>query len=91
MAMEWNEFNRELQNRVSDPGLRFILGMIYERVLDISKQQMQIGEALLGMAETMSNIVSLTDIQDERIKTVAKALSGERAGVELSSVPLTND
>lgn len=91
MSHTWNEFNKELQDRVSDPGMRFILGLIYERVLDLSKQQTQCGEAMLGMAQTLSNVVTLNEMQEVAVKDLVKALRGERAGVELKSVPLTND
>lgn len=91
MSHTWNEFNKELQDRVSDPGMRYILGLIYERVLDLGKQQTQCGEVMLGMAQTLSSMVTLSELQDRAVQDLAKALRGERDGVELKSVPLTND
>src|SRR5215831_13788615 len=89
--MDWNEFNRELQNRVSDPGVRYCLGIVYERLLDVAKGQDMTGQAMLAMAETMSNLVKLNDVQEGRLQDLKKYVTGEHAGVELSSVPITNE
>lgn len=89
--MDWNDFNRELQNRVSDSGTRYMLGLIYERTLDMAKQIDANNEVLLALAETMSNMVQLSDVVDERVRTLHRLIIGERDGVSVSSVPLTND
>jgi hypothetical protein len=89
--MDWNEFNRELQKRVSDPGLRYILGMIYERLLDVANQQEANMSVTVALAETMQNFVSLNDLMMEDVKKLNKIVKGERDGVELRSVPLTNE
>jgi hypothetical protein len=89
--MEWNEFNRELQNRVSDPGLRYMLGMVYERLLDLSKQQDHTSELMLMLTGTIKEFVTLNDAMDNKVKELNKIVKGEHDGVTLRSVPLTND
>lgn len=91
MAMDWNEFNRELQNRVSDPGLRYMLGMIYERLLDQAKQMDMCATVTTEMANTMQGFMQLNEVFDGRLRELKKHISGEADGVSLSSVPLTND
>jgi hypothetical protein len=89
--MDWNSFNRELQNRVSDPGMRYILGMIYERVLDTAKQQDEVASLCLEMSKALSSFVVVNEVLEDKVKHLQKTVSGERAGVELRSVPLTNE
>ena len=89
--MDWNEFNRQLQNRVSDPGTRYCLGIIYERVLDMGKQLDMCSEVLTQMAETMNNFVALNEVFDDRLKQLNKHVRGQEKGVSVESVPLTND
>jgi hypothetical protein len=89
--MDWNEFNRELQNRVNDPGLRYMLGFIYERQLDMAKQIDANNEICLALAQTMQNVVGLTDVIDARMQTLRKLTTGQASDAEFHSVPLTND
>lgn len=91
MGMDWMEFNRELQNRVSDPGLRYMLGMMYERQLDMAKQLDMCASVITGLVETVNNFVALNEAFDGRLKELNKHVRGEVDGVSLSSVPLTND
>lgn len=89
--MDWNEFNRQLQNRVSDPGTRYCLGIVYERLLDVSKQVDMCSQIVNELANVMNNFVALNEVFDERLKTLNKHVHGVTDGVDLSSVPLTND
>lgn len=89
--MDWNEFNRQLQNRVSDPGVRYCLGVVYERLLDVSKQVDMCAGICNEMANTMNSFVSLNEVFDERLKALNKHVTGSVDGVSLESVPLTND
>lgn len=89
--MDWNSFNRELQNRVSDPGTRYCLGIVYERLLDISKQVDAAASVVSEMANMMQNFVAFSEVQDARLKDLHKAISGKMDGVSLESVPITND
>jgi hypothetical protein len=88
--MDWNEFNRELQNRVSDPGVRFCLGLIYERLLDITKQVDTSNEIILSMAQTVQGVVGLSEIQDGRLKELRNLIQGQSSGVSVHSEPITN-
>lgn len=90
-VLSWNEFNKELQNRVSDPGLRFMLGMMYERILDLAKQQDETGDVLLAMANTMQNMMGLSEIVDQKLEHLKRTVSGDTDGVDVRSVPLINE
>ena len=89
--MDWNEFNRELQNRVSDPGTRYCLGIVYERLLDLGKQVDQNNTILLAFAETMKDFIQINEHMDAQIRGLNRAVTGQRDGVSLESVPITND
>lgn len=89
--MDWNDFNRQLQNRVSDPGLRYMLGMMYERQLDMSKQIDMCAEICNALANTIQGIVGLHEILDDRMKELNKHIHGREDGVSVSSEPITND
>lgn len=88
---DWNDFNRELQNRVSDPGLRFILGMMYERILDLAKQQDETGDVLLALASTMQNMMGLSEMMDGKLEQLKRVMQGDTDGVDVRSVPLINE
>lgn len=89
--MDWNSFNRELQNRVSDPGTRYCLGIVYERLLDVAKQQDMTSELINMLANTMNNFVALNEAQDAQLKAINKHIHGREQGVSVESVPITND
>jgi hypothetical protein len=89
--MDWNDYNRELQKRVSDPGMRYMLGLVYERLLDTAKQVDANNELLLAFAETMRTLINVNEQMDGRITRLNKAVSGQKDGVTLESVPITNE
>jgi hypothetical protein len=89
--VDFNEFNRQLQNRVSDPGVRYCLGLIYERLLDVTKQVDMNNEILLSFAETMKDLINVNEMTDEKVRGLQRAVTGVRDGVSIESVPITND
>jgi hypothetical protein len=89
--MDWNDFNRELQNRVSDPGTRYCLGLIYERLLDIAKQMDGASEVVSEMANMMQTFVAFSEAQEGKLKFLRDTVEGRVAGVSVESEPLTND
>jgi hypothetical protein len=89
--MDWNEFNKHLQNRVSDPGVRFCLGIVYERMLDLSKQMDMCANVTTEMAKMMESFVSFSEAMSGNLNDLTKHVKGQHAGVSLESVPLTND
>jgi hypothetical protein len=89
--MDWNEWNRELQKRISDPGMRYMMGLIYERMLDLTKQVDANNELLLAFAETMKEFISLNEHLDNRVKGLTRMVTGRVDGVSVESVPITND
>jgi hypothetical protein len=89
--MDFNEFNKELQNRISDSGTRYILGLLYERQLDVARQVDANNEVLLALVQTIQNVVGLNEILDGRVQELNKLIHGRRSDAEFESVPLTND
>ena len=89
--MDWNDYNKELQNRVSDPGTRYMLGLVYERVLDMSKQMDMCATLCTEMAGVMNNFVAMNEAFDERLKALNKHVRGQVDGVDVFSVALIND
>jgi hypothetical protein len=89
--MDWNTFNRELQNRVDDPQLRYMLGLIYERLLDVTKNTDANSQILLETVQAFQNMVGLNEIMDGRIKRLHDIVKGRADGVSVESVPITND
>ena len=87
--MDWNEFNRELQNRVSDPGVRYCLGLIYERLLDMTKQVDTSNEIVLALATNMQGLIGLSEIQDGRMRELRNLIQGQSDGVSVQSEPIT--
>ena len=89
--MDWNTFNKELQNRVSDPGVRFMLGIIYERLLDTTKQVDAAGGIMLELAETVQSVVGISEHIDSQVKGLRRTITGQVDGVSFESVPITNE
>ena len=89
--MDWNSFNRELQNRVSDPGVRYMLGLIYERMLDLVKQNDQNSSLLLAFAETMKDFIAVNEDLDGRVRGLSRHVTGRVDGVSVESEPITNE
>lgn len=87
----WNEFNKELQNRVSDQGLRYMLGLMYERQLDLAKQLDMCTEIINELANTMQGMVGLHEVLDDRLKMLNRHVTGREDGISVDSEPLTND
>jgi hypothetical protein len=91
MAMDWNDFNRQLQNRVNDPGLRYMLGMMYERQLDMGKQLDMCATLLGEFANTLNNFVGMNEALEGKMRDLHKYMSGQVDGVSVQSESLTND
>ena len=89
--MDWNDFNRELQNRIDDPQLRYMLGLIYERLLDMGKHVDANSNVLLETVGAFQNMVGLNEILSNRVKTLHDTVKGRDMGVSVQSEPITND
>jgi hypothetical protein len=89
--MDWNDFNREMQKRVSDAGTRYCMGIIYERLLDACKQVDHNNELLLAFAQTMQAMVNVNEDLASKVRGLQKTVSGQRDGVSVESVPITNE
>lgn len=89
--MDWNEFNRQLQNRVSDPGVRYCLGIVYERLLDVCKQMDAAAEVVSECASMMQTFAAFSEAQDYKLKQLRNIIQARMDGVSVESEPLTND
>lgn len=89
--MDWNDFNRELQNRVGDPKLRYMLGLMYERILDQSKQLDACAELITQLANAVQGTVGLHEVLDDRLKMLNRHITGRESGISVESEPLTNE
>ena len=89
--MDWNDFNRELQNRVDDPQLRYMLGLMYERQLDMARQTEANASIILELVGAFKNMVGLNEVLDGRVKRLHDTIKGRVDGVSVESVPITNE
>jgi len=89
--MDWNEFNRQLRHRVSDPGLRYMLGLMYERQLDMGKQLDMCSELINALANSIQGMVGLHEVLDDRLKLLNRHVTGREDGISVDSEPLTNE
>lgn len=93
MAIDWNSFNRELEQRVEDPRLRYMLGLIYERMMEMAQIVDAQTDLMVSLAEKMEMIVELVGLEkDTNLKeALEKAAKGGMDGVSLQSESITDD
>jgi AICAR transformylase/IMP cyclohydrolase PurH len=71
--------------------LRYIFGLIYERLLDMGKHVDANANVLLETVGAFQNIVGLNEILSDRVKTLHDVIKGRDKGVSVESVPITNE
>lgn len=57
--MSFNEFQRELQKRDIPDNLAYVFTVMYEQVVEVSKQGDMAAKIMLDMAHTMENLTLL--------------------------------
>src|SRR5262245_26971988 len=63
MAKTWNQFNKELQNRISDAQMRYMMGLLYEQQLHILTQFDEMTNLMITFANTLAkqNVMQQAD------------------------------
>ena len=91
MADSFNEFNKKLNKHVSDPGLRYLFGLMYERQVDLSQQNDMMAKVLLDMVTNVNAVVKMQGMQTQDIAGFQKMLKGEVNGVSVSSESIVDE
>lgn len=91
MTFTFNQFQRELERRNIDPQSRFIFSELYSQQREMAKQIDAMANIIDQVVKTISNFTELHEATQGQVLQVKKALAGEVDGVELDSVPLTDD
>lgn len=82
--MGFNEFQRELQKRGIEPKNAYMFTMIYEQMVELSKQGDEAAKILLAMANTMEGLTGLHEATKEQVERFIKL--GQTSGVDVASV-----
>lgn len=91
MAKTFNEFQRELRNRGIEGHQAIMFTMMYEQILEMGKQLDMCAKIIGELVDTVGNTVELHKNTQSRMKDLHQRIAGEKDGVYLESVPLTND
>lgn len=91
MAESFNDFNRELQRRISDPQARYMFGLMYERMVDLSNQNDQMARVLLDMVNNVNRVVQMQGLQGTDLTSLRKQINSEVAGVSVNSESIVDD
>jgi hypothetical protein len=80
----FNEFQRELQKRDIPDNVAYVLSMMYEQVIEVSKQGDMAAKIMLDMAKTMENLTLLH--HDTQKKVYEFRRSDRDDGISVQSV-----
>ena len=89
MPMGFNEFQRELSNRGIDGSIAIVLTMMWEQILELTKQGDDGAKIMLQMAESMQNVVGMHEHLKDGIDAMKQRLGEDDAIVQ--SVPFIRD
>jgi hypothetical protein len=84
MAMTFNEFNKELTNRIQDPNIRWFFAYMFEVLVSHNTQMDEMAGLLLNLAEQQSKFAEFNAITQEKLKRVERR--GRPDGIEVESV-----
>ena len=82
--MTFNEFQRELNRRVKDPQLAYMLTFMFETIVTQNQQIDEMASLLLNLAEQQQRFVEFNAQTQEVLKRVERR--GRPDGVEVHSV-----
>lgn len=82
--MTFNEFQRELQKRGIKPQEAYMFTLVYERLLQVSKQVEDNAQVVLSVVESLQGVVQLTDVMQRRLNNVARGFMSD--GIQIESV-----
>lgn len=88
MSMSFNEFQREIQKRISDPQQAYILTLMYERFSDLAQQQETLASLMITLSNTIERVVKMHQSDQETVSQLAKraGMLGKEPGVDVNSV-----
>jgi hypothetical protein len=89
--MDFNEFNRELERRIGDPQLKYMLALQYQHIMAMAAQIDAMSKVISEVVNSLRNVVGLHEATQGRVQDLAKVMRGERMGVEFNSVPIGRD
>lgn len=81
----FNEFQRELNKRISDPQVAYMLTMLYERLGQVLQEHEEMAKMMVQFAEALAGFVQLNEIQKEHIMQIARRV-GMARDAEVKSV-----
>jgi hypothetical protein len=84
MSLTFNEFQRELQKREIPDNIAYVLTMMYEQVVEVSKQGDAAARIMLELAKTMENLTLLH--HDTQRKVFEFKRSERDFGIDVKSV-----
>lgn len=90
MALSYNEFQRQLQNRGIEPRLAYFFSLIWERLLELAKQGDEGAEIMLQMANSMQGLVQLSEADRARAQRIARKMGAADGDPEVYSEAITN-
>lgn len=85
-SMTFNEFQKELNKRISDPQVVYMLTFMFEQLVNLQQQQEQVGTVLVQFADQLSSFVSLHERTQEGLQKILRG--GRPDGVEVMSAAL---
>lgn len=82
--MTFNEFQRELQKRGIKPAEAYMFTLVYERLIQVSREVEEGAKVVLSVVESLQNVVQLNDVMQRRLNQVARGIFTD--GIDVESV-----
>lgn len=82
--MTFNEFQRELQKRGIKPAEAYMFTLVYERLIQVSREVEEGAKVVLSVVESLQNVVQLNDVMQRRLNQVARGMFTD--GIDVESV-----
>lgn len=82
--MQFNQFQKELQKRNIDPQIAYMFTLVYERLIETSRELTTCTNLLAELANSVSGFVQLNVMQQDQIKHLLR--HGRPDGIEIESV-----
>lgn len=84
MPLTFNQFNSELEKRINDPQLRYMLGMMYEFIVECDKNNDIAAKLLTEQANIMAKFVGMTEVMGRDLRLLRQKHMED--GIEVKSV-----
>jgi hypothetical protein len=86
--MDFNEFNRELERRISDPQLKYMLALQYQHIMAMAAQLDAMSKVVSEVVNSLQGVVGLHAATQGKVQDMARVMRGERMGEQFQSVPI---